>query len=60
MTIKTALSESLEDYLEVILQLQDANKVARAKEISEKRFQLGNWGNWFPSIRNYKSNCFGE
>ncbi len=30
------LSESLEDYLEVILQLQETNKVARATEIAEK------------------------
>ena len=33
---KMELSESLEDYLEAILQLQEANKVARAKEIAEK------------------------
>ncbi len=36
MNKKTELSESLEDYLEVILQLQDDNKVARAKEIGDK------------------------
>lgn len=30
------LSESLEDYLEAILLLQEANKVARAKEIADK------------------------
>jgi len=30
------LSESLEDYLEVILKLEQANKVARAKDIAEK------------------------
>ena len=32
---KIELSESLEDYLEVILQLQEANKVARTKEIAK-------------------------
>lgn len=36
MSRKMKLSESLEDYLEVILQLQETNKVARAKEIAEK------------------------
>lgn len=30
------LSESLEDYLEVILDLEETNKVARAKDIAEK------------------------
>jgi len=30
------LSESLEDYLEVILKLEQAHKVARAKDIAEK------------------------
>ncbi len=30
------LSESLEDYLEVILKLEQAQKVARAKDIAEK------------------------
>lgn len=30
------LSESLEDYLETILELEKANKVARAKDIAEK------------------------
>ncbi|OGP63729.1 MAG: hypothetical protein A2V65_07025 [Deltaproteobacteria bacterium RBG_13_49_15] len=32
----TELSESLEDYLEVIWDLEKANKVARAKDIAEK------------------------
>lgn len=36
MTKKIELSESLEDYLEVILQLQETKKVARVKEIAEK------------------------
>jgi len=36
MKKKTVLSESLEDYLEVILELEQANKVARAKDIAEK------------------------
>ena len=36
MSKKMELSESLEDYLEVILQLQETNKVARTKEIAEK------------------------
>jgi DtxR family transcriptional regulator, Mn-dependent transcriptional regulator len=30
------LSESMEDYLEVILDLEETNKVARAKDIAEK------------------------
>ena len=30
------LSESLEDYLEVILDLEETHKVARAKDIAEK------------------------
>ncbi len=30
------LSESMEDYLEVILDLEEANKVARTKDIAEK------------------------
>lgn len=33
---KTVLSESLEDYLEIILALEKANKVARVKDIAEK------------------------
>ena len=36
MKKNTVLSESLEDYLEVILELEQANKVARAKDIAEK------------------------
>ena len=32
----SSLSESLEDYLEVILELETANKVARTKDIAEK------------------------
>jgi len=36
MSKDTLLSESLEDYLEVILELEKANKVARAKDIAEK------------------------
>ncbi|MDH3955606.1 MAG: metal-dependent transcriptional regulator, partial [Desulfobacteraceae bacterium] len=36
MTSKTGLSESLEDYLEIILDLEKSNKVARAKDIAEK------------------------
>ncbi len=30
------LSESLEDYLEVILKLEQSQKVARAKDIAER------------------------
>ena len=33
---KTQLSESLEDYLEIILALEKINKVARTKDIAEK------------------------
>ena len=36
MTKETALSESLEDYLETILELQTNNTVARSKDIAEK------------------------
>ncbi len=36
MNKKTDLSESLEDYLEVILELEQSMKVARAKDIAEK------------------------
>lgn len=36
MTRQQSLSESLEDYLEVILELENANKVARAKDIAER------------------------
>jgi DtxR family Mn-dependent transcriptional regulator len=36
MTSKTGLSESMENYLEVILELEQANKVARAKDIGDK------------------------
>lgn len=36
MKIDIQLSESLEDYLEVILNLEQAKKVARAKDIAEK------------------------
>ncbi len=36
MTKKIRLSESLEDYLEVILGLEEEKKVARAKDIAEK------------------------
>jgi len=36
MNAKMLLSESLEDYLETILELEKANKVARAKDIAEK------------------------
>ncbi|MBI9077373.1 MAG: metal-dependent transcriptional regulator [Desulfatibacillum sp.] len=36
MTEYSALSESLEDYLEVILSLEKASRVARAKDIAEK------------------------
>ena len=32
----TNLSESLEDYLEIILELENNNKVARAKDIADK------------------------
>ncbi len=32
----TNLSESLEDYLEIILELEENNKVARAKDIADK------------------------
>jgi len=36
MKKNTVLSESLEDYLEVILELEQDHKVARAKDIAEK------------------------
>jgi DtxR family Mn-dependent transcriptional regulator len=36
MKKNSTLSESLEDYLEVILKLEEANKVARAKDIASK------------------------
>ena len=36
MRNSTELSESLEDYLEVILSLEQENKVARAKDIAQK------------------------
>lgn len=36
MTNKINLSESLEDYLETILELQDTKTVARSKDIAEK------------------------
>lgn len=36
MKKNTGLSESLEDYLEVILDLEQTNKVARAKDIAER------------------------
>ncbi len=36
MKNKAKLSESLEDYLETILDLQNMNKVARSKDIAEK------------------------
>lgn len=36
MTKELALSESLEDYLETILELQTRNTVARSKDIAEK------------------------
>ena len=36
MDKKTVLSESLEDYLETILELQTLNTVARSKDIAEK------------------------
>lgn len=36
MTAAMALSESLEDYLETILDLETAHKVARAKDIADK------------------------
>lgn len=36
MKKKEGLSESLEDYLEVILDLEKTNKVARAKDIAER------------------------
>ena len=36
MTKELALSESLEDYLETILDLQTTNTVARSKDIAEK------------------------
>lgn len=36
MTKELALSESLEDYLETILELQTTNTVARSKDIAEK------------------------
>jgi len=36
MIENNSLSESLEDYLEAILELEDASKVARAKDIADK------------------------
>ena len=36
MTKSLDLSESLEDYLETILQLQTTNTVARSKDIAER------------------------
>jgi len=36
MTESYVLSESLEDYLEVILELEETSKVARAKDIADK------------------------
>ena len=36
MNSKTGLSESMENYLEVILELEEANKVARAKDIADR------------------------
>lgn len=36
MSYKLDLSESLEDYLETILELQEKNTVARSKDIAEK------------------------
>jgi DtxR family Mn-dependent transcriptional regulator len=36
MRKNTELSESLEDYLEVILELEQTNKVARVKDIADK------------------------
>ncbi len=36
MTKELVLSESLEDYLETILELQTTNTVARSKDIAEK------------------------
>jgi len=36
MAKKIGLSESLEDYLEIILALEKTSKVARVKDISEK------------------------
>lgn len=36
MKSTTVLTESLEDYLEVILELEKTNKVARVKDIAEK------------------------
>ncbi len=42
MSDENELSESLEDYLEVILFLEKANKVARAKDIADRmRLQRG-------------------
>ena len=36
MTSETGLSESMENYLEVILELEQVNKVARAKDIADR------------------------
>ena len=36
MTSKRNLSESMENYLEVILELEQSNKVARAKDIADR------------------------
>ncbi len=38
MSTRQDLSDSLENYLEVILELEETNKVARAKEIADKLF----------------------
>lgn len=36
MSSETGLSESMDNYLEVILELEQANKVARAKDIADR------------------------
>jgi DtxR family Mn-dependent transcriptional regulator len=55
MKIDIKLSESLEDYLEVILNLEQAKKVARAKDIADKMgVQRGSVTSALKSLKNKK------
>jgi DtxR family Mn-dependent transcriptional regulator len=64
MKKNTVLSESLEDYLEVILALEQAHKVARVKDIAEKiGVQLGSVTGTLKNLKekeliNYKPYSF--
>ena len=50
------LSESLEDYLETILDLQTTNKVARSKDIAEKmRIKRGSVTGMLKSLAQKKT-----